>query len=102
MKALEDDFTLTKGQAKLRAPALAVTSCESHVIDVNYTVTQDLNEIFLNAGPPLNTVAFLIATALVVDGENEKINLITGYSTTKDCVGSFNYTICTLQSAVGE
>lgn len=99
---LEEDFRLTKGQAKLRAPALAVTSCETHVMDVNYTAPQDLNGVFLNKAPPLDRVAFLIATTLVIEGGYEKINLITGYSNTRDCLGSFNYTICTLQSAVGE
>ena len=27
---------------------------------------------------------------------------ITGYSTTQDCVGTFTYNVCTLESAVGE
>ena len=102
MRTLEEKFRLTKGQAKLRAPALAVTSCDTHVIDVNFTQPEKLKNVFLNSAPPLDKVAFVIATALDVESGKEKINLFTGYSTTQDCIGSLNYTVCTLESAVGE
>lgn len=35
-------------------------------------------------------------------GEREKINVITGYSTSKDCTGVLNLTVCSLESAIGE
>ena len=37
----------------------------------------------------------------ITDGE-EWINLVTGFGTFGDCICVLNYTICTLESAVGE
>ncbi len=51
--------------------------------------------------PPLDQNAFMTSTSLVL-GERESLNVITGYATVDDCVGSFNYTVCELQSAVGQ
>lgn len=50
----------------------------------------------------LDRQALLSTFVLVVDEEEESIAMVTGYSTTKDCVGIFNYTACTLKSAIGE
>ena len=38
----------------------------------------------------------------MVAGASEKINVITGYSTTTHCAGILNLTACTLESAIGE
>ena len=74
------------------------------MIDVDYNERQTINAaVSINSAPPLDRLGFVIAADLVEeDEENEHINLITGFSTTKDCKGTFNYTMCTLKSAVGE
>ena len=41
-------------------------------------------------------------TSNLVEGVNETFNLITGFTTENACSGYFNYTVCTLESAVGE
>ena len=51
--------------------------------------------------PPLYTLTFLIDISLELD-EKEHINLITGYGSSHNCTGTFNYTICTLDAAIGE
>lgn len=47
-------------------------------------------------------MAFVTGTNLVIEDDEESINLITGYGTTHDCKGIFNYTACTFKSAIGE
>ena len=89
-------------KAKIRAPALAVTACTTHVIPVNYSDAVPLRQYaFGEIAPPLDQNAFLIALSLTQD-QSEKLNLVTGYATTSDCAGTFNYTACTLESAIGE
>jgi hypothetical protein len=39
---------------------------------------------------------------MVIENDEEWLNLVTGYATTKDCKGVLNYTACTLKSAIGE
>jgi hypothetical protein len=51
--------------------------------------------------PPLEHEAFIVSTNLVED-VTETLNLVTGSSMSKDCVGVFSYKVCTLASAVGE
>jgi hypothetical protein len=41
-------------------------------------------------------------TSSLVEEVNETLTLVTGFTTKNACVGHFNYTVCTLQSAVGE
>ena len=50
----------------------------------------------------VDQLAFIIATALDTRGDNEKINVVTGYSNSADCVGTLNFTVCSLESAIGE
>ena len=51
--------------------------------------------------PPLNQDVFLIDSALLL-GQRETINLVTGFaSLTPDCEGVLNYSICTLEPAIG-
>lgn len=94
-------------RGKLIAPALAPTSCETHLLPVNYSVPvsqKDLDKIQSESGaiaPPLDRQAFMIASSLV-EGANETFNLVTGFTTKNACVSDLNYTTCTLQSAVGE
>jgi hypothetical protein len=89
-------------KARVRAPALAVTACESTNIPVDY-LQRFGNGSYLYTAMPLTQLLFLVSSTLVVDGANEKINLITGYNTVnKDCVGTLNFTTCTLESAIAE
>jgi hypothetical protein len=89
-------------KAKLRAPALVDTSCTSYLIPVNYTAPTRPGAMESHTRAPLlDKYAFIISTSLLVD-QHERINLVTGSSQTKGCVGMFNYTACTLESAVGE
>lgn len=95
-----------KCKAKLVAPAVAVTSCSSHQVefDVNSTENPWLRGNARDGtmtAPPLYQEMFFISTTLVVE-DYEKINLVTGYTPMVDCKGTLNYTICTLESAVGE
>lgn len=91
-------------KAKLIAPALAAT-CDARQIPVNYTILYS-NDDFVKMmngqfAPPLEHEAFVISTNLVED-VTETLNLVTGSSMSKDCVGVFSYKVCTLASAVGE
>lgn len=89
---------------KLIAPAVVAKKCVTHSSPRNYTVPWPTHDKWSEdpAARPFDTEAFVIANALVVDGPQEQINTVMGYSTTEDCVGTFNYTFCTLESAVGE
>ncbi|KAK5172795.1 uncharacterized protein LTR77_002915 [Saxophila tyrrhenica] len=89
---------------KLRAPALAITSCSSHVVPVDYTqrLSKAQIESLALRGPPLNTVSFLVSGSLLVDDDYEAINIITGYSDAPECTGEMKYSACTLRAAIGE
>lgn len=50
---------------------------------------------------PLNQQAFMITISLVVEGGVEKINVVTGFSVVRRCVGHLKLTACTLESAIG-
>lgn len=43
----------------------------------------------------------MVGTGLDVNG-TESINAVTGHAVTEDCVGTLEYTLCSLHSAVGE
>ena len=92
-------------KARIRAPALAVTSCKKRSLVANYTLPLDTRNLltpdYTVSAPPLDTFGFLVDVSLILD-DQESLNLITGYSRSEDCKGTFEYTICTLQSAVGE
>ena len=91
-------------KAKIRAPALFPTVCNSQMIEsdykgfVNVTALEDL--VY---APPLAKNVFLMDAAVILD-KRESINLITGYATTngQSCDGFLNLTICTLESGIGE
>ena len=51
---------------------------------------------------PLNQLVYLIDLSLVVSGDHEVINMITGYGTVDDCEGTLNFTVCTLESGIGQ
>ena len=89
-----------KCTAKLTAPALSVSSCKSHQIPVDFNVPWN-NSVSSNYRPTLGQQDFFISNVLML-GENESINLVTGNAWTKDCKGVLNYTACTLESAIGE
>ena len=90
-------------KAKVRAPALATTSCKTRQVPVDYN--QPTNNSWVKSyaiAPPLNRFGFIVDFALLLD-EHESIDLITGLSETNDdCVGEFTYTTCTLKSSIGE
>lgn len=51
---------------------------------------------------PLVTEGFLLGSEMVIDKAQEEINMVIGFAQTKDCVGTINFTVCTLKSAIGE
>ena len=92
--------------AKIRAPALSVSSCESLLIPTNYSQPVNVDSILgFNTFGPLNSINFITNNVLQVDKENEKIVVVTGYFKSQgsdSCVGSLNLTTCVLESAIGE
>lgn len=84
---------------QIRAPALAVKSCQTTLLPVDYN---KLPDEFDAAVLPLDWLGYFAYIGLLVDGESEQINLISGYSQTQDCKGTLNYTVCTLEPAVGD
>lgn len=91
-------------KAKIRAPALTVTSCASQVIPVNYSQPVNLNvENNYTVAPPLTSDTFIIDLSLMLR-DRESINLVTAFSRVQgaDCVGTLNLTACTLDAAIGE
>ena len=91
-------------KAKIRAPALALTSCKSIQLPVNYSQAQLTSKYkFGIIALPLEDNSFFISSSLMLD-QDERINLVAGYSVSHlpDCAGTLNYTACTLQSAIGE
>ena len=52
--------------------------------------------------PPAGHESFIIATTLDTSGKTEKINALTAYTPTSDCADGIEYTVCSLESAVGE
>ena len=77
-----------KCRAKIKAPALAKTSCMSRTIAVNYSDPSNIDPktVYSDNGDlsilPLNTFTFVTDIGLMVD-EHESINLITGFSQTR-------------------
>ncbi|KAK5174616.1 Serine carboxypeptidase 3 [Saxophila tyrrhenica] len=89
----------------IRAPAVAVVECTPYSISVDYHEAMSLLAVQRDStgAGPLNQQAFVTAAALDPTGQShETINLLAGYSTTTDCAGTYHYTACTLQSAIGE
>ena len=93
----------TTCRAKLRAPALAITECTSHLVPVDYKRTGPTSVFFGEPGgaPPLYFQTLHVGFSLVL-AEDEQINFVTGYSRLDGCEGQYNYTACTLRSAIGE
>jgi hypothetical protein len=89
--------------ATIRAPALSIASCTSEIIAVNYSIgigmaqTSNLGSV----APPLTSEGFFVANNLLLD-EYERLSIQIGYSSIEDCVGTLNFTVCTLESALGE
>ena len=88
---------------KLQAPALFTTSCTTHVRPINVSGNFDWKTWLSRAhAPPFEAAGFVITTNLVVSGEREVINLVTGFAPDlKGCEGDLNYTICTLEPGIG-
>lgn len=84
---------------KIQAPAMAVTACTTRLQPVNFTFSEDL---MIDGVFRLDRLGFLSYANLLVDDGQERINLISGYSQTDDCVGELKYTAYTLDSAIGE
>lgn len=61
-----------------------------------------MNPFGQKSAPPLGHESFIVATALDVSGDYEKINSINAYAPSTNCTGSITYDICSLESAVGE
>lgn len=91
--------------AKIRAPALAATSCYSYILPVDYHVLYNWSIISQETWaliPPMGSYAYFIASHMVIENDREWLNVVTGYSTSEDCKGVLNYTACTMESAIGE
>lgn len=88
-------------RAKIKAPALMVSSCASQYIQLNLSQPWDENE--------LDTKSMMKRTSFVKSVQpnngHERLNLITGYAkmdqADEDCTGTFNLTTCLLDSAIG-
>lgn len=93
-------------KAKVKGPALAVTSCTSRYVSINQAVIL-ANQLSLESvekaeyAPPINQMPFLIQPSLVL-GEQESINLVTASAEMPGCIGTLNMTSCNLVSAIGE
>ena len=89
-------------RANIRAPALAVTSCTTRTVDVDYHREIDEGALMIERfAPAKEQWNFLTATNLLHDDGGEKLNLITGFAQPKDCAGIMTYQACTLESAIG-
>lgn len=79
----------------IQAPALFPVSCATHIVPLNLRVRYNRTAVNEDLqGPPLESLTFLITTALLVkDRANEAIDLITGNAT--NCAGNFVYRACT-------
>lgn len=92
-----------KCTAQLIAPALAATTCVNYKQAVDYETPWTIETAFgMMHAPPLSHESFIIATALDVSEDRERINSITAYASSTDCTGYIDYEICSLESAVGE
>lgn len=90
---------------KMKAPALVPTSCSSQEIPLDLRQSPNISYESVkeaNAAPPIDKVSFIILPSLDVQGEQEKINLVTAYPKLNKCVGTLNMTACTLAPAIGE
>ena len=85
---------------KVHAPALAVNACTSYHLPVNFTLPPPPLD---GKAIPLERVGFLIYTNLLIDEDQgrERINVVSGYSQTKECAGILNYTVCKSMSRRG-
>ncbi|KAK5173253.1 uncharacterized protein LTR77_001934 [Saxophila tyrrhenica] len=88
-------------RATINAPAFALTECTSHQLPVDYHQSVGfLKSQALNIAPPLNQELFFVAEVLITEpGGLETVTILTGYSKTRNCVGTLNYTSCSLRSA---
>lgn len=91
-------------RAVIRAPALKKTACTTKEVIVEYEKNPVKLSPDLSVASPLNQLLFFIGASLIVDDPSgmEKVNLITGHSSTERCNGTLEYTACTLESAIGE
>ena len=93
-----------KCTAKIRAPALAATSCYSYLLPVDYHNLSTFDPITDNqlSAPVMESFASFTTLAMAIEDGKEWIDLVTGYATTENCKGMLNFTACTLKSAIGE
>ncbi len=91
-------------KSRIRAPALAMTSCIFTPMSVDYFQAYAGRDYQLGiVAFPINQLMFTVSSSLILDQDGlEKINLVTGHNENTDCKGIFNLTACTLESAVGE
>ena len=94
--------------ATILAPALAETICRSEIIPVDYyKYTVPIISTESTVAAPIENLAFLIQPVLVLEpssipNASERLDIITAYSQTRNCAGSLNMTICTVESATAE
>jgi hypothetical protein len=96
-------------EATISAPALAPTICTTKTLPLSLDELPNINTSanWQRFAAPLEQEHFMIALGLSVDKEKESVFLVTGYaeggySDAGTCTGSFVYTSCTLESAIGQ
>lgn len=97
-------------EAQIRAPAVFATSCITREIPVTYVEQYDLRSLIADeTAPPLETMQLLVATNLVVHGDQEKIAVTTGWtrveesaSRPRDCNTTLTLDTCFLEAGIGE
>lgn len=89
-------------KAKVKAPALAIESCATKEVAIDWKGPwRPTPGTDVSYGVPLNQMGLFVDAGVLVQGR-EKINLVTGFSTSVRCAGSLSYTACTLEAAIGE
>jgi hypothetical protein len=90
-------------KATITAPALAIASCVSKTIPVNYNGhLVGSHDHYGIVAYPLDQLMFTVTSTIVLEKDKpEWLDLVTAYSTTEDCKGVLNITTCSLVSAIG-
>lgn len=91
--------------AKIQAPALFPTSCETRTVISQLDSPYDAAAANGEFAPPLTSEGYISTTSLLVQEPRitEGINLITGFVTlNSSCEGEFVYKTCTFEPGIGE
>ena len=90
-------------KAKIRAPALDITSCTQSTYESNFLGLSPREKFVKTENdPPVENIAFMVNIGMLVR-EQELINLTVVYAqpSTADCKGNITARTCLLHSAIG-